>query len=228
MGIKHVNRYLVDRCSKKAIFKTNLKIAEGKIIVIDTSIYMYKYMSQNALVEYIYLMISILLEYKITPIFIFDGKAPPEKRDLLRERSKYKKPRRRTTGAFLKLAQGTGTAVLRDEAILLVLLLRSAARLALGALGVRLVLTAAAELFENAFDFDFALKTFEGTINWLSFFDLDFGHVIPLVVNGVVPGRVRRVAKVSLNRLFCVVKCWNLPGFFPFFPPAPQPCPRSR
>jgi flap endonuclease-1 len=91
MGIKHVNRYLIDRCSKKAIFKTHLKIAEGKIIVIDTSIYMYKYMSQNALVEYIYLMISILLEYNITPIFIFDGKAPPEKRDLLRERSKYKK-----------------------------------------------------------------------------------------------------------------------------------------
>jgi flap endonuclease-1 len=91
MGIKHVNRYLIDRCSKKAIFKTHLKIAEGKTIVIDASIYMYKYMSQNALIEYIYLMISILLEYNITPIFIFDGKAPPEKRDLLRERSKYKK-----------------------------------------------------------------------------------------------------------------------------------------
>jgi 5'-3' exonuclease len=91
MGIKHVNRYLIDRCSKKAIFKTHLKIAEGKTIVIDTSIYMYKYMTQNALIEYIYLMISILLEYNITPIFIFDGKAPPEKLDLLRERSKCKK-----------------------------------------------------------------------------------------------------------------------------------------
>jgi flap endonuclease-1 len=91
MGIKHVNRYLIDRCSKKAIYKTHLKIAKGKTIVIDTSIYMYKYMTQNALIEYIYLMISILLEYDITPIFIFDGKAPPEKLDLLRERSKYKK-----------------------------------------------------------------------------------------------------------------------------------------
>jgi hypothetical protein len=91
MGIKHINRYLIDRCSKKAIFKTHLKIAEGKTIVIDASIYMYKYTTQNALIEYIYLMISILLEYNITPIFIFDGKAPPEKRDLLRQRSKYKK-----------------------------------------------------------------------------------------------------------------------------------------
>jgi len=91
MGIKNLNRHLIDQCSKNAICKSHLKIAKGKTIVIDTSIYMYKYMTQNALIEYIYLMISILLEYKITPIFIFDGKAPPEKQDLLRERSKCKK-----------------------------------------------------------------------------------------------------------------------------------------
>jgi uncharacterized membrane protein YheB (UPF0754 family) len=91
MGIKQMNRYLIDNCSKNAICKSHLKIAEGKTIVIDTSIYMYKYMTQNALIEYIYLMISILLEYNITPIFIFDGKAPLEKKELLRERSRFKK-----------------------------------------------------------------------------------------------------------------------------------------
>lgn len=91
MGIKHLNRYLIDRCSKNAIYKSHLEIAKGKIIVVDTSIYMYKYMTQTALVEYMYLMISILLEYNIKPIFIFDGKAPPEKKELLRERSRYKK-----------------------------------------------------------------------------------------------------------------------------------------
>jgi flap endonuclease-1 len=91
MGIKNLNSYLIDRCSKNAIRKSQLKIAEGKTIVIDTSIYMYKYMTQNSLIEYMYLMISILLEYKITPIFVFDGKAPPEKKKLLRQRSLYKK-----------------------------------------------------------------------------------------------------------------------------------------
>jgi len=48
-------------------------------------------MTQNALIEYLYLMISVLLEYNINPIFIFDGKAPVEKRELLRERSRFKK-----------------------------------------------------------------------------------------------------------------------------------------
>lgn len=91
MGIKHMNRYLISHCSKNAICKSHLRIAEGKTIVVDTSIYMYKFMTQNALIEYMYLMISILLECKITPVFIFDGKAPPEKKELLRERSRYKK-----------------------------------------------------------------------------------------------------------------------------------------
>lgn len=91
MGIKHMNRYLIENCSKNAIRKSHLKVAEGKTVVIDASIYIYKYMTQNALIEYTYLMISILLEYNITPIFIFDGKAPPEKKELLRERSRFKK-----------------------------------------------------------------------------------------------------------------------------------------
>ena len=91
MGIKHMNRYLTDRCSKNSICKSHLKIASGKTIVVDASIYMYKYMTQNALIEYLYLMISVLLEYNINPIFVFDGKAPAEKRELLRERSRFKK-----------------------------------------------------------------------------------------------------------------------------------------
>jgi len=91
MGIRHLNRYLVDRCSKEAIGKRHLKELEKKTIVIDASIYMYKYTSQGALIEYIYLMISVFLKYKIIPIFVFDGKPPPEKRHLIKERSKFKK-----------------------------------------------------------------------------------------------------------------------------------------
>jgi len=58
----------------------------GKTIAIDVSIYLYKYESENALLENIYLMLSILRHYGIIPIFIFDGKAPPEKKDLLDKR----------------------------------------------------------------------------------------------------------------------------------------------
>ena len=91
MGIKNLNRFLMDNCSKRSIKKMHLKTFMNKTVVIDTSIYMYKFMSENALLENMYLLISILKHYKITPIFIFDGKPPPEKKDLLHRRKLEKK-----------------------------------------------------------------------------------------------------------------------------------------
>jgi hypothetical protein len=91
MGIKNLNRFLRDNCSKKAITKKHLSYFKNKVVVVDTSIYLYKFASENALIENMYLFISILKSYKITPIFIFDGKPPPEKRDLLRQRKLEKK-----------------------------------------------------------------------------------------------------------------------------------------
>ncbi len=91
MGIKNLNKYLTGHCSKNSIFKTHLKNYHGKTVAVDTSIYMYKFMAQEGLIEYIYLMITIFLKHKITPIFVFDGKPPPEKREILKERSRLKK-----------------------------------------------------------------------------------------------------------------------------------------
>ena len=45
----------------------------------------------NTLIENIFLMISIFHYYHITPIFVFDGKPPVEKRELLIQRIKDKK-----------------------------------------------------------------------------------------------------------------------------------------
>jgi hypothetical protein len=91
MGIKYLNRFLHDNCTKQAISKKHLKHFANKVIVIDTSIYLYKFASENSLMESMYLFISVLRSYHITPIFIFDGKPPPEKRDLLRQRRMEKK-----------------------------------------------------------------------------------------------------------------------------------------
>jgi 5'-3' exonuclease len=91
MGIKDLNRYISDRCSKRAISRKPLLVLRNKTVVIDTSIYMYKYAAQNALVQGFQRMIDVFRNYQIHPIFIFDGKAPAEKRELLRERSKIKK-----------------------------------------------------------------------------------------------------------------------------------------
>ena len=90
MGIKYLNRFLQDNC-KNSIKKVNLYELSGKKIVIDTSIYMYRYLGENVLLENIYLMISVLRSYNIIPLFVFDGKPPKEKNNLLRERKKNKK-----------------------------------------------------------------------------------------------------------------------------------------
>lgn len=62
----------------------------GKIIAVDISIYLYKYESDDALLENIYLMISIFIYYNIVPIFVFDGKPPVEKHALLQRRKENK------------------------------------------------------------------------------------------------------------------------------------------
>ena len=86
MGIKHLNRFLLDNCNKKSITKIHLSKLTGRTLVIDVSIYLYKFLSENALLENMYLFISILKKYDITPIFIFDGKPPAEKKQLLIKR----------------------------------------------------------------------------------------------------------------------------------------------
>jgi len=78
---------MLDNTSKKAIHKEHLKYFSNKTIVIDTSIYLYKYSSENSLMEHMYLFISILKYYLIQPIFIFDGKPPLEKKELLIKRN---------------------------------------------------------------------------------------------------------------------------------------------
>jgi len=91
MGIPKLNKYLTERCTNKSIKKTHLSKLSGKILVIDTSIYMYKFISHGELLEDMYLFISILLSYSIKPVFIFDGKPPPEKKELIIRRNNDKK-----------------------------------------------------------------------------------------------------------------------------------------
>jgi len=91
MGIRYLNKFIMDNCSSQAIRKTTFEEFRHKVIVIDASIYLYKFIGINALCENLYLMISIFIHYKMHPIFIFDGKPPAEKRELLTQRSTKKK-----------------------------------------------------------------------------------------------------------------------------------------
>ena len=86
MGIKHLNRYLTNHCSANAISKRSLSDFRNKVFVVDASIYLYRFAEGNMLIEGFYNMISIFKKYRITPVFVFDGKPPIEKKDLLDKR----------------------------------------------------------------------------------------------------------------------------------------------
>jgi flap endonuclease-1 len=85
MGIRYLNKFLRDQCGQ-SIKVTNISELSGKKIAVDISIYMYKYATEGNLIENIYLMLSIFRYYNIIPIFIFDGKPPKEKNELIKKR----------------------------------------------------------------------------------------------------------------------------------------------
>jgi len=89
MGIRYLNRFLKDNASP-SIKLCKLSELFGKKIAVDISIYMYRFASDNTLIENIYLMLSLFRHYNIIPIFIFDGKPPPEKHELLQKRKEDK------------------------------------------------------------------------------------------------------------------------------------------
>lgn len=89
MGVQHLNSLLRAHCPD-GIKRITLGELSGKKIAIDTSIYMYRFLEQGSLVENMFVMVNMLLKYNIIPVFVFDGKAPLEKKELLRARKEVK------------------------------------------------------------------------------------------------------------------------------------------
>jgi len=114
MGIKQLNYFLMGNCTQKAIYKTGLKSFANKTVVIDTSIYLYKFAEKNAVPENIYLMISVFKQYNIVPVFVFDGKPPAEKKALLIKR-KIEKDTAEAKYNELKVAVESGETVFASE-----------------------------------------------------------------------------------------------------------------
>ena len=69
----------------------HLSLFKGSTVVIDISIYLYKYKLQKSLLTNIYLMCSIFKYYNIKPLFVFDGYAGEEKKDELKRRREEKR-----------------------------------------------------------------------------------------------------------------------------------------
>lgn len=90
MGIRHLNRFFKDNASGAIKFISIAELSDKKV-AIDISIYIYKYASDGNLIENIYLMLAVFRYYNVIPIFIFDGKPPAEKKELLIKRREDRK-----------------------------------------------------------------------------------------------------------------------------------------
>ena len=90
MGIKHLNQFVKREC-KEAIKTISFSDLTGKVVVIDASIYIYRFLADQALLENMYTMIMMFKMHNIVPVFIFDGKPPDEKRNLLNKRQHLKR-----------------------------------------------------------------------------------------------------------------------------------------
>ena len=90
MGIKHLNQFVSRECPG-AIKTIPLTDLAGKVVVVDASIYMYRFAADEVLLENMYSMVRMFQLSGIVPIFIFDGKPPDEKRNLLNKRQRLKR-----------------------------------------------------------------------------------------------------------------------------------------
>lgn len=93
MGIRLLNKYIKTNC-KNGINMIKMEDLRGKYIVIDTSIYLYRFLQEEVLLENFYLLLSLFKFYNITGIFIFDGKPPEEKYKLIQKRNNIKEEAR--------------------------------------------------------------------------------------------------------------------------------------
>lgn len=92
MGIKNL-RSLIEKHANDAITEVHLNTFKNKVVAIDTSIYMYKikHNNNNNFIEGFIKQLIRLLRNQIIPLYIFDGKPPPEKSLVLNERKTQKK-----------------------------------------------------------------------------------------------------------------------------------------
>ena len=102
MGIRNLNRFIQHRCPE-ASSRIHLRDFTGKRIAVDTSIYMYRYSGEGALLENMYLMASVFRHYNIHAVFVFDGPPPPQKTDIIEIRKKKKDEAQKQYDTLMKM-----------------------------------------------------------------------------------------------------------------------------
>ena len=86
MGIQYLNTFIKNNTTSKSVEKITFDQLKNKVIAVDISIYLYKFINDGSLIINLYHMLSIFVYYDINAIFVFDGKPPIEKKELLEKR----------------------------------------------------------------------------------------------------------------------------------------------
>jgi hypothetical protein len=89
MGVRFLNKYL-KKHGWKGIRSIHVHDLTGKTIVVDTSIYLYRFKAAESLLPNMLLLIKLFKQHHINPIFIFDGTPKPNKKELLKLRQQDK------------------------------------------------------------------------------------------------------------------------------------------
>ena len=104
MGVRNLNRFIQHKCPD-ASCRVHLRELSGKRIAVDTSIYMYRYSGEGALLENMYLMASVFRHYNIHAVFVFDGVPPPQKTEIIEIRKKKKDQAKKQYDTLLKMTK---------------------------------------------------------------------------------------------------------------------------
>ena len=89
MGVRFLNKFLKQH-GWKGIRSLRVEELKNKTIVVDTSIYLYRFKASGKLHENMELLIHLFKHHHIHPIFIFDGTPKPNKKEVLKLRQQDK------------------------------------------------------------------------------------------------------------------------------------------
>jgi len=90
MGVRLLNTFLQTH-SSTITKKIHLRTLRGKRIVVDASIYMYRFKALGCLIENMYMLCSLFRYYGIQPLFVFDGEKRRQDKNKTIQRRKVQK-----------------------------------------------------------------------------------------------------------------------------------------
>ena len=89
MGIKNLNSFL-EKHAKLGLYERYLSKYDGKIVAIDTSIFLYKFKYSGKFIDSFINQVYHLKRFNVDIIYIFDGVPPKEKQAVLDNRKSQK------------------------------------------------------------------------------------------------------------------------------------------